>query len=89
MVTNVTARQVLKAQHAKSTSMNAPAHLARTTETALTRRMAINVTVSLPLRAQTARQVFLQASNISHRIDCTLYCIALHCVALHCVALHY
>ena len=59
MVTNVVVRQVLKAQHVKSTSMNVPARLARTTDTALTRRMAINATVSLPLKAQTARQVIL------------------------------
>lgn len=65
MVTNVTVRQVLLAQNARSTSMNAPARLVRTTETVLTRRMAINATVSLPLRARTARQVFLQACNRS------------------------
>lgn len=61
MVTNVAARQDLQAQNAKLTSMNAPALLARTTDTVLTRQMAINATVSLPLKAQTARQVFLQS----------------------------
>lgn len=64
MVTNVAVRQVLLAQNAKTTLMNAQARLARTTDTVLTRRMAINATVSLPLRGRTARQVFLQACNI-------------------------
>ena len=66
MGTNAAVRQVLLAQNARSTSMNAPVRLVRTTETVLTRRMAINATVSLPLRARAARQVFLQACNHDH-----------------------
>lgn len=58
MVTNVAARQDLQAQNAKLTSMNAPARLVRTTDSVLTRQMAINAIVGLPLKAQTARQVF-------------------------------
>ena len=65
MVTNVAVHQVLLAQNARSTSMNAPVRRVRTTDSVLTRRMAINATVSLPLKARTARQVFLQACNHS------------------------
>ena len=63
MVTNVAVQQVLLAQNARSISMNVPARLVRTTEIVLTRRTAINATVGLPLRARTARQVFLLACN--------------------------
>lgn len=98
MVTNVAARQDLQAQNAKSTPMNAPARLVRTTDTVLTRQMAINATVSLPLKEQTARQVFLQSVLYCVAFRCILSrcvslccagsrCVAFHCVTLRCVAL--
>lgn len=57
MATCAIVNPVLLDQNAKSTLMSAQVGRARTTEIALTSSMATNVTASLPLREQIARQV--------------------------------
>ena len=63
MVTNAPVQQVLPAQNAKLTSMSAQARHARTTDTALTKRMATNATASLLSRELTVKQVLYNFTN--------------------------